>query len=397
MYPLYLAHHIYSKFRVQKKAVVAWLANPKRLQLLLLFWLLMNIALYFKLGVKVVFDSHRYLAYVNSLTSGDGSWYRPDSILYAGYTFFLAAIVRFLQLQNIAVVVAQVLISGIALVCLYKAIYSITRNYLCSFVCSFLYIAWPEIHLWNFYIHTESLYISTSIFILYYFTKDHWNSFDVVACLALLLFSSFLRPNGFFLLIGAIAYFIHKFHDRISRKHKLAFLVIALPVLAYGAYISLEIYSPVQSLLQGHAIQGYHKVRVTMEPLVADAQSPGILQLFSAVIEQPGNLLKLLLLRFTYFWGQIRPYYSTIHNTAIALFFLPVYFYAVKGYTKIRQYPICTFILTVITLQTFMAVTLAVDWDNRFIVPLLPYTFAFTCIGLVAFNIKQSRLTKHAV
>ncbi|WP_147383259.1 hypothetical protein [Pontibacter oryzae] len=110
----------------------------------------------------------------------------------------------------------------------------------------------------------------------------------------------------------------------------------------------------------------------------------GVMQMFYIVADQPVNYIKLLLLRFGYFWGQVRPYYSVIHNATIVVFYLPAYFFALKGFRKILQHPIYTFMLTVMSLQTLMVMALAVDWDNRFMVPLLPYIFVFTSIGLTS-------------
>ncbi|GAB3531551.1 hypothetical protein GCM10027443_13980 [Pontibacter brevis] len=56
---------------------------------------------------------------------------------------------------------------------------------------------------------------------------------------------------------------------------------------------------------------------------------------------------------------------------------------ALRGMNQFKiPFPIVTFIATFLFLQTFMAMFISVDWDNRFVVPLLPLVFMLSATGL---------------
>ncbi|WP_414703902.1 hypothetical protein [Pontibacter sp. 13R65] len=201
----------------------------------------------------------------------------------------------------------------------------------------------------------------------------------------ILIVSVFLRPNGFFLVLGAIiscaVYIIKKSNLRLTINQLLFPLAMVLAILGYGATEAFEVYSPLQYLLQGQVLQGYNAFTIPIEaPPLIESQSV-FRQMLTVFFNQPFNYFKLILMRFLLFWAQIRPYYSFSHNACIILFFVPVYVAAIYGFWKTRLNPKYLFLSVVIVLQTVMAIAVAVDWDNRFIVPILPFVFIFASIG----------------
>jgi len=350
-----------------------------------LLWFIVNALLYNKLGIKIVFDSHRYLAYAEAIETGSSYWYQAESIFYSSYTFVLYLFLYLLHLPVGVVIFVQIVFSGVALIYLYRTVLNITSNNHTAFICLLLYILWPEIHQWNFYIHTESLYISATIFLLYSISEYRKSSFNILMTLLIVLFTFFLRPNGFFLLLGASASVISYLHQRNSFKFSansiILVAVVIVPLLIYVAKEALEIYSPMQYLVQGQVIQGYDGLHVSIAPVTPDVENSVLKQLWCVVVTQPYAYVKLLLLRFVFFWGQARPYYSAIHNFVIFLYFIPVYGAALYGMKRLSQHPVKPFMLVVAILQTTMSLVIAVDWDNRFIVPLMPFVFIFAAIG----------------
>ncbi|WP_276498771.1 hypothetical protein [Pontibacter litorisediminis] len=353
-----------------------------------LLWLLMHLLLYHKYGVRIVFDSHRYLAYATSVETGTTYWQQADSVFYASYTFFIYLVLYVLRLPLETIIVMQVLVSGVATIFFYKTLYAATSSRIAAFFGALLYLIWPQIHSWNFYIHTESLYISFTIFILYYIRKLPYNGWKHFLIITLLLcFSLFLRPNGLFLTLGVIAGYTFHSRHRFRRGYVLLSIALLAPILLFGANLVLEVYSPIQYLLQGQAIQGYDSVSVEFSTQELPEKEPVLLQIASFILEQPLAYSKLLLLRFGYLWGQVRPYYSSIHNIAIVVFFLPVYTLALRGVWKAFKDSKSIFMLTVMLLQTIMAMVVAVDWDNRFVAPLLPFVFYFAAVGFGSYDI----------
>ncbi|WP_460922146.1 glycosyltransferase family protein [Pontibacter brevis] len=362
----------------------------KAFPVLFSIWLIVQVALYFKYGIKIVYDSHRYLAYAYSFAEGTGLWYESSSILYSSYTLVIFLFLYSLNLAPFTIILFQIIISGLAAICLYKSTFLITNSQKAAFVSTLLFVLWPDLQQWNLYIHTESLFISTTIFLLYFMVRYYRckKSPFSLAVLALLFIVTFLRPNGFFLLIAyVLSVLLSHVTGYVAGKNKYLILLCAFPVLLLLIIIAsqiLEVFSPVQYLLQGQIIQGYTKFTVSIDtPPAATTKQPVILQILNISLHQPFAYLRLLLLRFLFFWGQFRPYYSTLHNILIVLFFLPVYFMALRGMNQFKiPFPIVTFIATFLFLQTFMAMFISVDWDNRFVVPLLPLVFMLSATGL---------------
>jgi len=122
-------------------------------------------------------------------------------------------------------------------------------------------------------------------------------------------------------------------------------------------------------------------LNVIVAPVMSGIHNSVVKQLWSIITSQPFAYTKLLLLRFIFFWGQVRPYYSAIHNFAIFLYFIPVYGAALYGIKRLSYCPVNVFMWLVAILQTMMSLVIAVDWDNRFLVPLMPFIVIFAAVG----------------
>ncbi len=367
----------------------------KRPALLLVpIWLLVHVFLYQWFGVKVVYDSHRYLAYANSLAEGSTFWYQSSSIFYSTYALLLFFLLHVLKLPLICVVLLQTVLSGVAAIYLYKTTFLQTFSRLSALLATFLFIVWPDLQSWNLYIHTESLYISLSVFILYLFVRSQQKVTDNerLKLLFLLLLIMFLRPNGLFLTAGIItAILIVRYKEAFFLAGKRLLLFIPLLLLLVVLILLLEVFSPLQYFINGQVIQGYNGITVTLNfPPAFDHSRLVIFQLMELFFHQPLQCLKLLLLRFLFFWGQIRPYYSLRHNLLIVTFFIPVYYLAITKLGNLRlRHPGITLMATLMLLHTLMVMAVSVDWDNRFIVPVLPFVFVLAGFGAKAGKIRN--------
>lgn len=347
-------------------------------------WIIMNFLLYYRYGIQIVFDSHRYLDYAESVVSGGSQLFQPHNILYSSYTLFLFSVLHVLGQPLKVVIALQILLSGVAAIFFYLTIFNTTQHKIAAFFGVALYLVWPQIHSWGFYIHTESLYVSASIFTLYFISRTTQNRSSIIALSLILCFALFLRPNGFFLLLGVITIAIYHKRHVYKTTHLCVFLAFAVSVLLFCANYALEIYSPLQYLMRGQIIQGYNALTIRIDSPALVPTQPVLLQVLSFIKEQPISYIKLLLLRLLYLWGQVRPYYSTIHNAAIIIYFFPIFILTIRGLRKAKKGHTYIFIVVVLFLQSIMAMIIAVDWDNRFIVPLLPFVFYLASIGLTS-------------
>ncbi|MEJ8758660.1 hypothetical protein WG947_16725 [Pontibacter sp. H259] len=352
-------------------------------------WLLVQLLIYQVYGIRIVFDSYRYFSYVDSLTEGTTLWQQSDSIFYASYTLFLYFFSYALVLPIEITILAQLIISALAAYYLYKTTWNLTHNKVASFISCFLFIIWHDLQVWNFYIHTESLYTSFTIFILYLISIRS-KSYSSIACLSLvLLVITFLRPNGCFITFAAFACSIidAKKLFKIDRAVLYSMILAAVFTSVCGIKFILDIFSPLDYLAQGQVIQGYKGLSVKIASITSVPNRSNLEQLIYTISEQPIAYLRLLLLRFFVFWGQIRPYYSITHNIIIGLFFFPTYIAALLAIKRTKKLNTTFyFMVIVIILQTGMAMIIAVDWDNRFILPLLPFVFILASISITIPN-----------
>jgi len=371
--------------RLLKKAMLLLENSPFRV--LLVVWLLVQYLLYQHYGIKIVYDSHRYFNYVDSLAAGGNYWYTDSGKFYASYTFLLALMLHLAKLPVACIILLQVLVSGVAAVYLYKITSILSKNKTAPALAALLFIIWPDLQFWNLYIHTESLYISLSVFILF-LTLVARRPHHYLVLAGLLTVICFLRPNGIFLVIavGIALFYQRGFALRLKRMRVNAFVWLpVLFILLCAGIFFLEVFSPLAYYRAGQFIQGYkgNAVAVGLPSSTAVSQ-PVALQLLAILLEQPTTFLKLVAGRFFFFWTQVRPYYSALHNVVILLFFLPVYYYAISCICRIKHCPFLAFVLTLAALHTLMVTVIAVDWDNRFVAPLLPFIFVLAAMGMQA-------------
>ncbi len=368
------------------------ISASKFLYALTALWLLMQLWLFSKFGVQVVFDSHRYIADANRLLAGG-----DFRLSYISYTLILAA---FLKLTGAAtgVVWLQMIFSLATLFAFFKLAHRLFDNTTIAFGAGLLLIIWPDYQQWNLYVHTESLYVSAIILVFSRLitAQKGWHYSQLAL---LLIFLMFLRSNGFMVSLAVISYIASDFW--LKRGYRLRWLVAALffggiPVLVFLAHFFLSnssgFYSFTGHLISESVIQGYNSVRVERRGEVALVGSP-LHQIIQVVCSEPAFFFKRSLQRLLFYWGQVRPYYSTPHIWAICLFFYTQYLLGMYGILKGQlQTPLLTAIVIFGALNTAMVLVSGVDWDNRFMMPMLPFVYLTATAGLYRLGRKYDML-----
>jgi len=346
-------------------------------------WFLVQCLLYSKHGIKVVFDSKRYLAQADLLAAGE---YSALKISYIVYTALLA----FSNLLGSLawIILLQIVVSGIAMVAMYKAALKITNSQLTASLTVLLLIIWPDYQFWNLYIHTESLFVSVTCLVFWRLvTADqarHYLQLFLLLVLVLLL-----RPNGFMVILAVLVYWGLGYCNRKGypvRKAVGLLLTLTIVGMLAAAHLFLKDISSDHSftkfLVSGEIIQGYEPLRINIEKQI-ELQGTPLKQTIAIVLNEPAFFFKKSLMRLLYYWAQIRPYYSLWHNITIVILMYPLYLLGVKALaTKKTDIRITGFIVCLMLQFSAMVVVSAVDWDNRFFLPLLPFVFFIGAIGL---------------
>ncbi len=352
---------------------------------LAVLWLLMQCVLWSIHGVTVAFDSLRYIKQANLLAAGD---FASLKISYIVYTGLLSLSIWLGSLKWI--VLLQIAVSGLAAIAMCKAAYHLSHSRLVAALTTFMLVAWPDFQFWNLYIHTESLFVSVTI-IVFWRVISASKQKHYLQLLPLLLVVLLLRPNGFMVVLAMLVYFGIAWCRK--RQYSLWKATTLVFVLAVGAMVLVSQlflkdissdFAFTNYLMSGGIIQGYGPLWVDNESTIQLKGSP-LEQAVDFVLQEPGYFLKKSSLRLLYYWAQLRPYYSLKHNLAVAFLMYPVYFLGLVAIVQKRvPVPVLGFILALALQLSAMVVVSAVDWDNRFILPLLPFLFLLGATGFHA-------------
>ena len=122
----------------------------------------------------------------------------------------------------------------------------------------------------------------------------------------------------------------------------------------------------------------------SITPATNDGQLTGLTDLFSYIINNPGSFSKMAALKFISFWGMVRPHYTMLHNTAFAAFFYPLYIFAFFGFTQLakRSRRFTLYVAGLLIVFTLSVMFTCDDWNNRFIMPVLPFVILLAAGGL---------------
>ena len=240
---------------------------------------------------------------------------------------------------------------------------------------------------WNLILYTDSLFTSFSIIGTYYFLSSE-TRFKKVLSILLLVFSVFLRPTGLGLLLGLLAVLVSDFYldKRKSNLTKwsvtlacvLIFLIGLNKFLQYYIGFFLETYSSGEIIYPGIP----YLIDSPEHFVFPDKHQWPIIQLIEVFYINSGYLFKATSLKASMFLLHIKPYYSWPHNGFILGYLLPVYFFAVKGVTKMASIKSTVFLLSFVLFQLLAVSFTSENWDGRFLLPVLPIVFVLAGIGV---------------
>ncbi|WP_125185321.1 hypothetical protein [Botryobacter ruber] len=351
---------------------------------LFILWAAVQLGMYLAFGVRTPVDTDVYVADAKGLLSGSLPGER--TIWYLGYTSFLAS-VFFFKGGLSAVVALQVLLSGIAGFCLYAAVKQISGQKFIALLALFLYVAWVKIHQWNFYIYTESVFTSMCIisFFLLLKCEKRWH---YVLLAVPLLFTFLVRPTGFGFFVGLACYFLGSLNKiRISKG---TLITVGILVVAFGAVLlnkMLGTHILIESYLKAEIIYPNISlgVQAPADLTVPPTHYPPLVRMVLFVVQNPLYFAKISSIKFFLFVSNVKPYFSWLHNLLIVTVLWPLYYFAYQGFrvfppNRKEHYFIIGYILTQV-----LTVTLTTEnWDGRFLVPVLPFVFILSAIGITS-------------
>ena len=367
----------------------------------LLSYVIIAFISYYFLGVKVVNDTTRYLEYSESLKNG--FYLDPHNKWYLGYVIFIF-LNKLLSENLFFIVVAQYFIGLIAVLALYKAIFNLSKSKIAAFFGTLYFILFLEPITWHSYLLAESLLASCICILLYLTSKliSKPTKRDYLIMFITLFLTSIIKPTALGI-IFSLAIFLIYIILRKPNYLKVTIISCIFLSLLFLVNKSLATYTIFENdYLKGQIIYGFEIIRnlpytewflidVPEDIKFPDKDYPKLIQIILFIIYNPIYWLKLFTLKVFYFLIHARPYWSVphiIHSVSFMVVGISSFLYLML---KIQLNTKVKIILSAFFIFQILAVGITtIDYDGRFIIPLVPiYALSF---GLVIKNFTEKKI-----
>lgn len=354
-------------------------------------FVIVNGAWFWKMGIMSDADTKHYFQYAKEIDD-QGLFYKPHYFWYLGYVLFILLLGKISQ-DPLILVLAQYILSYLAVWALYQSSLMLFASKNAALLTIFLFLGFVFIPFWNLFLYAESLLVSLICFSFYFLLRwDQGNLSKLEKMLAIMvcLWAIMTKPTGFSVLLTVLAFFsIKLWKSRPSSLVKfilIGFFTIVMLVMLNSMLSTFgfeEAFYKGEILYNVHAFQGsdYAKYLLVQAPedlWLAPSDWPPLLRLISLYVMNPFYAFQLVFLKVFYFLIDIRPYYSLGHNLALIAFLPLVYIFLIRELLSDKVMGIWK-----ITLLAFLSVHilsnafLTINWNSRFLVPMLPVVFLF--------------------
>jgi hypothetical protein len=331
-------------------------------------------------GPHLMGDGLGYVACARQLVA-TGQLVGAHNYYYAGYVLFISLFLK-IGLGMLAVALAQVGISGLALAAFYRTVRRLSGGrWLAAALATAVLAGWVEVQSFNPFILTESLFTSCLIFCLWALVRARGRRSGALAA-GLLLYTATIRPNGFVAPLAVVLVGLH-YLWRTGRRGWAAGLA---GLLAVGAGLALNrittAFNLVATYAAGTVIFSYAPAAVAPPASLAlpPVGLPAGGQLFWFIGHNFLFFSKLALLKAAYFLGWPRPWYSLAHRAWVAVVFPLLYGLAARGLRRPAGLG-PRYAAVVLVLQLGVIMLTVEEWGARFSGPFVPYWLALAALG----------------
>lgn len=375
---------IEKKLRRQKVAS-AWLQHYHPWVLLLL-WLGVQFGCWrYYHGPHLMGDGMYYVAYARQLLA-TGSFAAGHYQLYAGYALFISLFLA-LGLGMWAIGIAQVFLSGLATVALYRtALRLACGRWMPAALVALMFIGWVDVQQFNAFILTESLFTSFLVFCLWAVVRAQSKG-DAALAVLLMLCTAALRPNGFIAIAAAglaSCWLCWQQQKRVWSILLLLSWIIISCLLINKIAVHFRL---LPSYAAGEILFGYPRtdVRPPNNLAMPDSASLPLGQLGWFILHNANYFSKLCALKALYFLGMPRPWYSLLHKVWVVLILLPLYVSAILSFARRAPIsPLQVYLAATILLQLGIIMLTIEDQSARFSAPLIAYWLQLAALGLTS-------------
>lgn len=332
-------------------------------------------------------DSKRYILGSEKLLNLE----LPSRKSYIGYMIYIA-IFQYFKLDLSYVVLSQISLSLLSSICIYKISTKLSSR-AGGIFCLSLYLFYLPIQVWNFYILTETLFICSIIFSLYFLIFFQRKLIPII--IFLFIFTVSIRPHGIILILSFFMAFIIWAYLNNNLKF-FWFSILIICILSYPTLLILNLYIADQNIeyliANAGIVWGYEELNNSLKFKMSDTSNGDINSLLIFLKNNAYVFINSFLKKIWYFLFRIRPHYSDFHNLYLIVFNIIYYPLAVYGFIKLKSkkslYVILIYML--IICFTFTAGLTFADWDSRFSLYITPLFFILASVGFVGLiNLKK--------
>lgn len=315
----------------------------------------------------------------------------PEKKSYLGYMFYIAFF-KYFNLNLTHIVYSQIFLTFLSSICIFKICEKLSSRY-GGILSLTLYLFYFPLQIFNFYILTETIFICSIIFIIFFiiFFKKRYLPILVF----LIIFTISIKPHGILLIPSLFLSIIVWLY--LNNSPKIFWVTIfIICALFYPTISILNIFladTNIQSsIAKGWIIWGYEEINESNYKIYDKNND-----LISLLIFIKNNIYLIINSFFKKVWfflARVRPYYSEIHNLYIMIFNIIIYSLALIGLFKINYKKNIGVILIYILIVIFTLTTglTYADWDSRFSLYIIPLFFIFAGVGFSKiFNTKKNK------
>jgi hypothetical protein len=353
---------------------------------ILVFILPVQFSIFDSSGISFGGDTGRYIQGAKQILSGQ---LIPTGMAnaYLGYDYYVA-LIYLLHLGNTGVIIGQVLLSVICAYCLYRLTFLVGKTKFAATFATLFYIYATDIHKWNFYILSDSLFTSMTVISLYLVVRTK-NLRQLLYVVPIVFWTSTIRPMGFVLLISVLLYGIYKLrkhdHYRFFANILVALLTLSLPIWFIAIDKMVVHMTVVDTFLKGKIIWGDDKLIVSLPNSIhldPNINRNSLLGIYNFITHNFVYVAKLALVKLYYFVLHIKPFYLANRNYWIISTYYPIYVLGFIWFMKSKFSANSALLFIYLLGQTVVVMITFEDWDGRFLNDIIPVFYVFAGMGL---------------
>jgi hypothetical protein len=315
---------------------------------------------------------------------------------YAGYVA-LVWVVHFLGWGNIGVVFIQWLVSLIAGVLLYRLTISITGNRVISKTIALYFITNYELMKWNFFILSDSFFISFVIISAWAITKYSKVKAFFLGSGLICLYSSIIRPNGFILFLS---WLLFVFVPELRTKNKSSTSNILLGLLMTGLFVFSFVFLTRSAGDRGiflYATNG-ELIWSNRQWLISEAAENvntenSVTGVLVYAAKYPLLFLQLFFGKISVELFRVRPYLPLSYNIFLLINLIP--FYILSTYGAIHKLASLRPYLFITICQMGLVGLTYADWDGRFLAYVFPLILVMASMGLKVLLLRYNKTNEN--